>query len=316
MTAPAPFDEFVAPARERRSAWRVLGGTLAIFVSWLLWTVIVLFTRVVFDIVVRGIPPGHALANSQAFLIGGSPAALIAILSSFLGLWIGLWLALALFHKRRFGTLFAPERRIRWRDFAAGAGLSAAFFALSMTAALIVVGAPARGELDALTWAAWIAPVAIAVFLQATAEELLFRGYLLQQFAAWSRNPIIWAVLPSLIFGSMHLNPALPPETNLMVGAVTFLVGVIAAALVWRTGSLAAAMGLHVGVNIQALTLVGAHDAPLGGAQLWLYEAEHATTLYAIDTVSVIALLALILSPWCPVGARPAPMDCERQSAG
>lgn len=297
MAAPSHFDCYVAPAQMRRGAWRVVGGIIVTILCWVLWTLVVLTAQALYDILVQKLPPDQALEHSQDVLAGGSPGSLIAILSSFLGVWLGVWLSLKLFHKRPFGTLFSPERRILWRDFWAGFGLAAAFSALSMAAALILVGAPARSDLGVETWALWVIPVVVAVFFQATAEELLFRGYLLQQFAAWSRNPIVWAGLPSLIFGSLHINPGLPLETNLQVVAITFLVGVIAAALVWRTGSLAAAMGLHVGVNCQALTLVGAEDAHLAGARLWLYAAEDAPMLYAIDMVSVVLLLALALAP-------------------
>jgi membrane protease YdiL (CAAX protease family) len=319
MAAPSPFDCYVAPAQMRRGAWRVVGGIVVTTLCWLMWTVGVLLGRLAYDIVIHKIPPGQALERSHGLLTGGSPAGLIAILTSFLGVWIGVWLSLKLFHKRPFRTLFSPERRIRWREFWAGFGLAALFFALSMAAALILVGAPARSGLELSVWALWVVPVVVAVFIQATAEELLFRGYLLQQFAAWSRNPIVWAALPSLFFGSLHLNPAVSLDANLLVVAITFLVGVIAAALVWRTGSLAAAMGMHVGVNVQALALVGAEDASLGGAQLWLYQADESFTLYAIDAVSVIALLALVLSPWLRsfgLGAAQSPQLGDASSGG
>lgn len=317
MAAPDPFDCFVAPAQAGRGALRVIGGTIVIALVWLLWTVAALVGRVAYSILVEKIPPAQALESGQTLLAGGSPASLLAILSTFLGLWLGLWVALKLFHKRPFGALFSPERRIRWREFWAGAGLAAAFFVLSVAAALMLVGAPSPSGLAPAVWALWLIPVAVGVFFQATAEELLFRGYFLQQFAAWSRNPLVWAVLPSLFFGSLHLNPAESLQSNLMVGAITCLVGLIGAALVWRTGSISAAMGLHVGVNCQALALIGAEGSPLNGAQLWLYEAADATTLYAIDMASVIALLALILSPWCPVRAQDlgAPVPTRDQPA-
>ncbi|ADW68085.1 Abortive infection protein [Granulicella tundricola MP5ACTX9] len=36
-------------------------------------------------------------------------------------------------------------------------------------------------------------------------EELIFRGYLTQQFTAWIRRPVLALVLSSLLFGSVHL---------------------------------------------------------------------------------------------------------------
>ncbi len=36
-------------------------------------------------------------------------------------------------------------------------------------------------------------------------EELIFRGYLLQQFTAWTSRPILSVLLAGLVFGSIHL---------------------------------------------------------------------------------------------------------------
>jgi membrane protease YdiL (CAAX protease family) len=47
-------------------------------------------------------------------------------------------------------------------------------------------------------------------------EELIFRGYLLQQLTAWTRNPILAVVLSAAIFGSVHLYEGLGAMLPLM----------------------------------------------------------------------------------------------------
>ncbi len=47
-----------------------------------------------------------------------------------------------------------------------------------------------------------------ACLIQTGAEELVFRGYLQQQLAARFASPLIWMVLPALIFGAVHYDPA------------------------------------------------------------------------------------------------------------
>ena len=39
------------------------------------------------------------------------------------------------------------------------------------------------------------------------AEEALFRGYLLQQLAVRNPSPLIWMVLPALVFAALHIDP-------------------------------------------------------------------------------------------------------------
>jgi membrane protease YdiL (CAAX protease family) len=82
--------------------------------------------------------------------------------------------------------------------------------------------------------------------------------------------------------------------------------GLALAALVWRTGSLWAAIGVHVGFNAIGLTVVGA-EGVLSGAQLFLFGGDDLLPLMRIDLATTAALLAFVLSPWAPFGPPPAP---------
>ncbi|MEZ5685612.1 MAG: CPBP family intramembrane glutamic endopeptidase [Paracoccaceae bacterium] len=50
-----------------------------------------------------------------------------------------------------------------------------------------------------LTWLPLVLPLLV---LQIGAEELVFRGYLLQQLGARFHHPLIWMGLPSVLFGA------------------------------------------------------------------------------------------------------------------
>ena len=53
-------------------------------------------------------------------------------------------------------------------------------------------------------------------------EELIFRGYLLQQLTAWTRNEIAAILLASLLFGSVHLYEGLGAVLPLAALAVVY----------------------------------------------------------------------------------------------
>ena len=53
-------------------------------------------------------------------------------------------------------------------------------------------------------------------------EELIFRGYLLQQFTAWTNRPILAVLITALLFGSVHLYEGLAAILPLSALAIVY----------------------------------------------------------------------------------------------
>lgn len=297
-----PLDLYAAAATARRGLWRLIPGILLIVVGWFLWTIVVMGAYVVYRIA-GGLPIDQALEALGGLVGAGGPTAVLFQLTTFAGIWPATWAALRLLHAQPFSTLFSPEGRIRWRDFAGGLLLAAAFSAATLAFAFTTVGLPERTGLPLAAWLSALAPLAVLVFLQASGEELIFRGYMLQQLAARFRTPLVWAGVPALLFGLAHYQGGAALGIGWHYVAVTAGFGLAAAALVWRTGSLAAAMGLHTGMNLFAISGVGV-EGVLEGTQLYLYEPSMADVLFTIDGVATLLILLFVLSPLCPFGPR------------
>ena len=109
-----------------------------------------------------------------------------------------------------------------------------------------------------LAWAALLPVACIGVLIQTGAEEILYRGYLQQSIGAVSDNPAFWMVLPSVLFGLSHYDPAVPFDAALSHMIWTGAFGLAAADLTARTGSLGAAIGLHFAYNLPLVALVSA----------------------------------------------------------
>ena len=81
--------------------------------------------------------------------------------------------------------------------------------------------------------------VLLLVPFQAAAEEIVFRGGLLQVLGSWIKNPWVPMILTSLLFAMAHLYD--------LVGLVAVgTMGFAAAFLTWRTGGLEAAISVHI----------------------------------------------------------------------
>ncbi len=88
--------------------------------------------------------------------------------------------------------------------------------------------------------------------LQAAAEEVFFRGYLMQALGSLVAQPWFGVVVSSVVFALLHGTQNLP----LFVDRLAF--GLLAAVLVWRTGGLEAGIAAHVANNVLAYLFAGA----------------------------------------------------------
>ncbi|MBB5221294.1 hypothetical protein HNP73_001215 [Amaricoccus macauensis] len=262
------FAAFVAPARPRPALWRLVTGTGFALAGWF----------------------GAALVVMPR--AGDGASGVLLFLASFGGLVLGLSVAVRLLHRRSFASLVGPGG-LRLRPLAIGAGAALGVAAVSGTVA-VAIAPPVQGQ----PVAAWLRTALVAlplIALQSTAEELLFRGYLLQGLAARFRSRLVWFVLPAVIFGALHWNPAdYGAAAPLAVASIT-LSGLLFADITVRTGNLSAAIGIHIATNVVAI-LVVSPPSTLDGLALFILVPGSGG---AGGTGPLIALdLALTLAAW------------------
>jgi len=149
--------------------------------------------------------------------------------------------------------------------------------------------------LPASRWIAFLLPALLAVFIQTSAEEVLFRGYLQQQLAAKFQSPLIWMLLPSVLFGIAHFAPDTYGSNTWIVVIWAGIFGIFAADLTARSGTLGPAIALHFATNISALLLI-APQGEMSGLALFQYEFS------AADEEAIRAFLpidfAVMLVSW------------------
>jgi len=138
-------------------------------------------------------------------------------------------------------------------------------------------------------------PLTVAfIFLQTGAEELFFRGYLQQQLAARFAARWIWMWIPSAVFALLHWSPDAGGNLPLvLMSALVF--GLAAADLTERTGSLGAAMGLHLGNNFIAIAVVSLGDT-ISGLSLFINPGSLSDTGW--QSVSIAGAILLLLVVW------------------
>jgi hypothetical protein len=155
-------------------------------------------------------------------------------------------------HERPFRTLVTPARRLDWpRLFQ---GFAVWFVIAALTAALEALLYPGRyvWTLDLARFLPFALLALILVPIQTSAEELFFRGYLLQLFGLRLRNVLVLSLLSGLFFGLPHLfNPEAGANYFLM-GVYYVSMGAALAYITLREGRLEVALGLHAANNLFA----------------------------------------------------------------
>ena len=233
------------PARPRSELWRTLLGLALITGLSLVFALIWLL--------------GQQWASRHVDLSflhpAASPQGLIWTLSTFLCPTLALWIVMRRLHRRRVRSLIGSIALAR-HQFLRVMAVQAVVVALAM---LLPTpgGADPVLHLSPLVWLRWL-PLALAMLVvQIGIEELVFRGYLQSQLAARFRSPVVWLVVPAVIFALLHLDPSIGPNRWLVIG-VTLAFALAAGDITARAGTLGPAIAMHLVNNFTSLFLVGA----------------------------------------------------------
>lgn len=237
---------------------------------------------------------------ATAFENGSTPLSALAQLFSFALVAASLCIMVCGIHGRGFWSMVGPARPTIQHMKIAGLAVFWVLLAREFLPPWIAFDELAFTR-PLFGWAIWIIPTIGALIIQAGTEELYFRGYLQQQFAVMSDSKWVWMGLPSLLFGLGHYYNGFGPADSVLYVLWATLLGMACADLTARTGSIGAAVGLHVSNNLFAFMIVSEIDMPSNGLALFLYPArDYGAYDYGLHTLAdprvIPELLILALS--------------------
>lgn len=168
---------------------------------------------------------------------------------------LGLWLGLRIIHHRPFLSIITPYGKINWQRLLLGGVGWAALAGLGD----LVLGQIQPGNyywsfnLNAF-WP-YLLICLLLIPIQASAEELLFRGYLTQGFGLIG----YWAgwLIPSVLFGLLHgVNPEVGAYGWLLTLPTYIGMGLLLGWVTLRSKSLEIAIGMHIANNLYSSLIV------------------------------------------------------------
>lgn len=229
--------------------WRYILSLPVIITVWLIVgsvPVIMLMAYVTMD--------GNSATNFSGTGFTGIPVLpeFLITMSSFIPFFAATLLAVRFIHIRPLKTLITSESRIRWEKMVAAAGVWMVIAALlSIVEALLY---PGRYILTfhPFTLLAFALFAFIFVPIQTSAEELFFRGYLLQWMGLRLKNKWLLSLLNGILFFLPHAaNPEMA-NGSVLIGLGYFAMGFFLTLITLQDHGMELALGMHAGNNLFA----------------------------------------------------------------
>lgn len=246
-------------ARERPEVWRLFLGVIVMIG---VYVVMALFYQQALSEIssIRPDFPDELAASD-------TPLAMYALLLSFGMISAAVLIGVRLVHKRSGISVFGPMILAVPQFFR----VSGMLIILGVALAVLPpygMGGPLVPNLGFGLWIVLLPLSLVVVFIQISAEEIFFRGYLQQQLAARFQSPLVWMVLPSILFAMGHYQPAEAGQNAVMITVWAGMFGMLMADLTARSGTIGPALAVHFVNNVSALLITSLPDS-LGGLALW-----------------------------------------------
>lgn len=179
------------------------------------------------------------------------PAFFAMMFGSIAIMFPALWIARLALGPKPWGLVHSVLGCMRWSWLFLCTGISIIMFVLLPVVFALLSGDALRLEANISTSSMiWLMVLIFGLVpLQCYAEELVFRGYLMQTLGSWLKHPAWAIILPAPLFMLGHAYGAW--------GQLSILVmGVVAGFMAWYTGGLEAPIAMHV-VNNVSLMFMG-----------------------------------------------------------
>ncbi|KAF5089256.1 CPBP intramembrane metalloprotease [anaerobic digester metagenome] len=200
-------------------------------------------------------------------------------------------------HKKKFTSLINTTGKMDWMKILKGAGIwTALIVALTFTPLLMTTGIQGyQITFNPKTFGVLLILSVLAFPIQASFEELFFRGYLMQAFGLLSKKPVIPLVTTSIVFASVHFFNGTDLQMSVMMVLGTFIVGLMLGIIVLGENRLETAMGIHIANNMFVAVVYNSTDSGLGNlpSVITVHQSDAVTGTIGILIAAVLMITIL-----------------------
>jgi uncharacterized protein len=265
--------------------WRSLLGVLFGLSMFVLLTSIIsrVVTLLAWTITTPGIPYLQYYQEAYAF---ARPSGMLAANLGIAMLIPICWLLMTMVHQVAPRWLTSVQPGVRWRYFFVCLAIAVVSLNGTLLLSLFVSEPPDFGVQPGFWW--FLLVIIFTSPIQAAAEELFFRGYLMQALGSLVSQPWFGVIVSSVVFALLHGTQNLP----LFFARLAF--GLLAAILVWRTGGLEAAIAAHIVNNVFAFVIAGLTSSI--ATLRAIREIDWITAAFDVGGFAIFAVLAYLVA--------------------
>ncbi len=174
------------------------------------------------------------------------------------------YLCIRFIHKKNFICLINTGKNIKWARILKGAGLWGGILAIFTLISYLFDSSSLSFNLNIVPFI-YLLIISLLVFpIQASFEEIFFRGYLMQGFGLLSKKPVVPLILTTLIFGLVHFYNGTTLEMSINIVASALIIGLMLGIIVLGDNGLETAIGVHISNNMFIALFLNSPDSGLG----------------------------------------------------
>jgi hypothetical protein len=285
-----PLNYLDLAAQGKNTRWHIVGAVAALLLPWLICgsspTLLLGFYALTDS------DPNTIFDSPTNTLIGVHPVLpFIAGLLGFVFLLFGLYIAVRYIHQRPFHTLFTSTT-FNWSRLWQAAGLWTLLSLLFTIFAILLFRGRYELTFQPINFIIFLFFSLLLVPLQTSAEELVFRAYVLQSFGLRVRSPMLLCLISGALFALPHLAT---PELSFSVIQLVFFFfcfGFFLAYLTLESNGLELALGVHAAHNLFTVLFVNYRGAALTTAPI--FTAKFLDVNYGLFTFFITAIIFYI----------------------
>ena len=189
------------------------------------------------------------------------------------------------------------ENKIKWVRILKGAGLWTVILSLFTFISIINNEGALSYNLNLVSFI-YLLIIGLIIFpIQASFEEIFFRGYLMQGFGLLSKKPVIPLIFTTLIFGLIHFfnGTTLAMSTSIVISAL--ILGLMLGIIVLGENGLETAMGAHIANNMFIAFFLNSSDSGLGNLPS-LITTQSSDPFSGIPVLILMASVMIIILFW------------------
>ncbi|MDP1553180.1 MAG: type II CAAX endopeptidase family protein [Methanobacteriaceae archaeon] len=211
--------------------------------------------------------------------------------------FIFLYLCTSILHKKEFISLINTKNKVRWNRIAKGAG--AWLFIIAAFDLLSYFIGPTGFKISFNFQKFWILVILalIAFPIQASFEEVFFRGYLMQGISLIFKKPVWVLLISALTFSLLHWWNAGTVIMSISIVMSTFIIGLVLGIIVLADNGIEMAMGVHIINNFYVSVI---HSSPEGGLgnlpSIFISNTDPYTSPIFLGLAAIILIYVLFIN--------------------